>query len=137
MAVWTQGCTALLLLVVVFLIMLEAEVLLVKAQPGKYDCQRLDKLDHCRNSSRIRVTKDKKDYLVRFCTNGECMTDMVGNMNLKIRCSDVCDVCKSLPGQSGKIKKFYKKYIFGNNIMYLSIYIQPIFQSMRLKLVCT
>ena len=102
MAVWPQGYTASLLLVVMmltFLILLEAGVL-VKAM---YDCQRLDKIDYCRNSSRIRVTKDKKDYLVRFCTNGECMTDMVGDMNLKIRCNDVCDVCKSLPGQSGKI----------------------------------
>lgn len=103
MAVRPQGYTAFLLLVVVmFLILLEAGVL-VKAM---YDCQRLDKLDYCRNSSRIRVTKDKKDYLVRFCANGECMSDVVGNMNLKIKCSDVCDVCKSLPGQNGKIKNF-------------------------------
>ena len=94
-----QGHTALLLLVT-FLI-LEAEVF-VKAQ-GKYDCQRLDKLEYCRNSSRIRVMKDKKDYRVRFCApNGGCMSDAVGDMNLRIRCSDVCDICKSLPGQNGR-----------------------------------
>lgn len=87
------------LLLLVFLI-LEAEVL-VKAQ-GKYDCQKLDKPEYCQNSSRIRVTKDKKDYQVRFCASDQCMSDMVGDMNLKIRCSDVCDVCKSLPGQNGK-----------------------------------
>ena len=77
---------------------LEAEVL--KAQ-GKNDCQRLDKLDYCRNSSRIRVTKDKNDYRIRLCSNDQCMSDAVGDMNLRIRCSDVCDVCKSLPGQNG------------------------------------
>ena len=96
MALAAQGYTAILLLV---FFILEAEVL-VKAQ-GKYDCQRLDKLEYCQNSSRIRVTKDKKDYQVRLCANDQCMSDTVGDMNLKIRCMDVCDVCKSLPGQNG------------------------------------
>ena len=98
-----QSYTAYLLLA--FILLLEAEVFnLVKAQ-GKYDCQKLDEFEYCRNSSRIRVTKDKKDYRVRFCANNvdECMSDMVGDMNLRIKCSDVCDVCKSLPGEKGKI----------------------------------
>lgn len=68
----------------------------------KDDCERLDKLNYCRNSSSILVTKTKDDYLVRLCrSNSQCMSDMVGAMNLRIRCRDVCDVCKSLPGQNG------------------------------------
>ena len=84
-------------LVILFLLTLET-------YGQKYDCQNLDKLDNCRNNSRLLVDKNKQDYFVRFCSGGQqCMSDLPGDMNLRIRCKDVCDVCKSLPGQNGAL----------------------------------
>lgn len=88
-----------LLLLFVLLVLLDADVSVVRAQ-RPYECQKLDSLVYCRNSSRIQVTKDKDDYRVRLCSSSDqCMSDGVpGGMNLRIRCRDVCDVCMSFPG---------------------------------------
>ena len=89
----------LFLLLLSLLLVFEAKV----SQGQKHDCQRLGKLDYCTgNNSRLSVTKRKQDYTLRLCSGNECMSDIAGDANLRIRCKDVCDVCKALPGQNGK-----------------------------------
>ena len=96
MAAPSQSMIALL-----FLLLVMSEVEVSQGQK-KDDCKRLDKLNYCQNNSQLLVTKTKNDYILRLCLGSQCMSDIPGNSNLIIKCKDVCDVCKSLPGQNGK-----------------------------------
>lgn len=99
-------------------VLLEAEV---SRGQKKDDCHIIDKLDYCKNNSRIVITKTRDHYSVRLChSNGQCMYDVNGDMNLRIRCRDVCDTCKALPGQNGMVD---------NNIPHLTPPISLIFLS--------
>lgn len=109
----TQSVVFLLFL---FLVLLEAEI---SRGQKKDDCQILDKLDYCKNNSRIMITKTRDFYFVRLCHfNSQCMSDVTGDMNLRIRCRDVCDTCKALPGQNG---------MAGSNIPHLILPVSLIF----------
>ena len=65
-----------------------------------YHCVNLGPMDimNCTSGSpRIRISKDANRYLLSLCSNSTC----IGNWRT-IRCSEICQICRSLLGSSSK-----------------------------------
>ena len=55
--------------------------------------------ESCRNNSRIRIMKSDKHYRLNLCKNHpDCLHRSPEEW---FDCNDVCEVCRSLPGQPG------------------------------------
>ena len=55
--------------------------------------------ESCRNNSRIRIMKSDKHYRLNLCKNHpDCLHRSPEDW---FECNDVCEVCRSLPGQPG------------------------------------
>lgn len=56
--------------------------------------------ESCRNNPRIRITKNDMHYNLALCSNRpDCLPRSPEEW---FECKDVCEVCRSLPGQPGK-----------------------------------
>ena len=78
----------------------------VKGMAMGYDCER-DVPPNCVNNPRINVLKDSNDYRVTLCSDNQCIPENPDGMSNWIECQDVCDACRLLPGQNGKIMRPY------------------------------
>ena len=81
----------------------------VKGMAMGYDCER-DAPPNCVNNPRINVLKDSNDYRVTLCSDNQCIPENPNGMSNWIECQDVCDACRLLPGQNGKIMRPYIIY---------------------------
>ena len=69
------------------------------------DYQMTEVPENCINNPAIRVSKTVNHYRLKLCSNNHCIPTDFRNW---IRCRDVCEVCQSLSGQSGKSKRVHK-----------------------------
>lgn len=59
------------------------------------------------DNSRVRITKDRNNYKLTLCFNNTCIgDDMPNELDWRISCNDVCEICRSLLGsQSSSMTK--------------------------------
>ena len=73
--------------------------LIVEKATMMYECETLSAPINCMDNPRITISKTKKDYQLRLCSNDQCITDK-DDIN-EIKCKDVCKICQSLLPKSG------------------------------------
>ena len=62
-----------------------------------YDCMNRGYLMNCAHDNpRVRIIKDDDHYKLTLCSNNKCIGD--DELDWRISCNDVCDICKSLLG---------------------------------------